>query len=61
MQTGDKAVLRTPDFGVAVVIENVRHEYGRVRYLVRPLQGEGMKWVDEERLRAYGGENVATP
>lgn len=49
---GQTAVLHAEDgLEFNVRIENVRKNWGRVDYQVKPISGYGLKWVSEGRMR----------
>lgn len=37
-------------FDVRVNIQDVRRDFGHTRLLIKPLEGEGQKWVNAERV-----------
>lgn len=43
---GKKAFVKFSNMFVRVVILDIKNKYGRVRYLIRPIDGEGEKWVE---------------
>ena len=48
---GKQGSLRTADkITVDIRILDVKQSYGVVRFLVRPIAGEGMAWVMAERV-----------
>lgn len=53
---GGRALLRTDDHDLRfpVQIHDVARSYGRWRFHVSPVGGQGVKWVDETRLTLDG-------
>jgi hypothetical protein len=49
---GQQAILsgRRNEFDTSVRITDAKMSYGRVLYLVTPLQGNGEVWVDSARV-----------
>lgn len=47
MFTGDGVMVFT------VMVTDVRNDYGRVRWLVRPEAGAGCRWVDESKISFF--------
>lgn len=47
---GKRFHLLADGLRVAVEVSNVREAYGRTDCLVRPVSGEGEKWVSKDRL-----------
>ena len=43
---GKTIIFRTHGLGFEVKIENVRTIYGKMQFLVIPIKGEGMTWID---------------
>ena len=39
---------------VACVIQDVKMSYGRPRFQVRPIAGEGLQWVELQRISSLG-------
>lgn len=48
---GKEARILLGDLEVNVVIEDVKTSYGRERYLVSPIAGEGKVWVETVTLK----------
>lgn len=44
---------------VAVEIVNVKVAYGRPRYMVRPVEGQGANWVEAHRVRPLAEAGVS--
>lgn len=47
---GCEGLLTTNELQVAVTIIDVKHSYGRKRYVVTPLHGHGTATVDSSRI-----------
>jgi hypothetical protein len=47
----NKALLRTNELLVEVIIKDAKLSYGNTRYQVTPSSGEGLVWVDSSRVR----------
>lgn len=47
---GQTALLLIENFSIPVRVADVKHVYGRPRFLVRPLAGNGEQWVEISRL-----------
>ena len=39
------------EFKIPVKIHDVKNHYGRTSFLVSPQNGQGMKWISEDRIR----------
>ena len=50
-RVGCKAILRANEFGVEVIIVDIKNSYGAIRYHVRPIAGEGSAWVSANRVQ----------
>lgn len=48
---GKTVNIRVEDFTIPVTIVDVKQSYGRTRYLVKPVSGAGIVWVEESRFR----------
>ena len=48
--------LYVNDLSVNVRILNVKSSYGRIRYQVVPISGDGVVWVDSNRVTNIGKE-----
>ena len=38
------------DMSIMVEVRDIKIAYGRVLYLVKPIEGKGSKWVNSERV-----------
>jgi hypothetical protein len=54
-QVGKVAVLRVDGFRVHVRLLDARLHWGRIDYLVTPVDGDGERWVSAERLLIQEG------
>lgn len=52
-QIGKTATLDMGYLKVRVLIKNVKHAYGRIRFEVTPCSGEGTDTVDSARLLEF--------
>ena len=43
--------IQVEDFVIPVTVVNAKKSYGRTRYLVKPLSGQGVVWVEDSRIR----------
>lgn len=49
---GKRAVLQIkPGFEINVTIEDVRENFGRVDFQVKPVSGYGLDWVSADRVK----------
>ena len=47
---GKTADLRTENLLVTVNILDAKSSYGRIRYLIEPVEGSRQQWVDASRV-----------
>lgn len=47
---GKEAYIWTSGLVIYVTIEEIKVTYGKIRYLVSPVQGEGKSWVENVQL-----------
>lgn len=45
------AIYITGKLQIHVKIKDIRKMWGRVDYLIEPLQGNGMQWVEEHSIK----------
>jgi len=55
---GQEMMCRFEDLKIRVKIEDIKISYGRARFLVKPLAGEGKQWVEIERLSKPAPETL---
>lgn len=41
----------SPNFAVAVVVQDVKYAYGRTRYVIQPFAGKGETTVEDFRVK----------
>jgi hypothetical protein len=47
---GKQGLIRQSNILFAVTVLDVRQVYGRLQYLVKPVSGEGMSWINDDSL-----------
>lgn len=47
---GKQGLVRANNVLFSVEVLDVRSVYGRLQYLIKPIQGEGISWINEESL-----------
>ena len=52
---GQQATYHIGSLNVAVIIKDVRRNYGRTDYLIEPQAGSGTQWVKDENIIINGG------
>lgn len=51
------AFANVEGFKIKVQINDVRQVFGRVDYLVIPIEGEGQQWMSEDRITVLSPTN----
>ena len=51
---GAEATYHIGSLNVAVIIKDIRRNYGRTDYLIEPQAGSGTQWVKDENIKING-------
>lgn len=44
---GETYYYRTNGLAIEVIVKDIKQAYGRIRYLIAPVSGQGEVWVEE--------------